>query len=228
MRRLMDVALALETPVAGELLLAGISDTNVDRAELAKYLRHIARNTPAEGLDRLADVVQKRFSDDIDFQAELLLAVNEGILQRGLTAEQGVRRWATWLTRELLESTAAIKLHWRADPAPGAPASEMPWIVESRSVQQKESRWENHPHPDHPTRSPWLAQKRNSSDGRRNENYITSLPPGGESLTGVLRSQPFTAPAELRFFSAATAGFRTPRRTTRISFVSSMPKPAPS
>ncbi len=207
MRRLMDVALAMETPVAGELLLAGISDTNVDRAELAKYLRHIARNTPAEGLDRLADVVQKRFSDDIDFQAELLLAVNEGILQRGMTAEQGVRRWATGLTRELLESTAAIKLHWRADPAPGAPASAMPWIIESRSLQQKESRWENHPHPDHPTRSPWLAQKRNSSDGRRNENYITSLPPGGESLTGVLRSQPFTAPAELRFFLCGHRGF---------------------
>ncbi len=207
MRRLMDVALALKGPIVGELLLAGISEANVGRAELAKYLRHIARNTPGEGLDRLADVVQEKFPGELDFQAELLLAINDGIVQRGLPAEQGVRRWATALTRELLESTGAIKLHWRADPAPGAPASEAPWIIESRNVQQKLSKWKNHPHPDHPTRSPWLAQVRNSSDGRRNETYITSLPEGGESLTGVLRSEPFTMPEELRFFLCGHRGY---------------------
>ena len=207
MRRLMDVALALEGPVAGELLLAGISEDNVGRTELAKYLRHIARNAPGEGLDRLAHLVQEKFSGELDFQAELLLAINEGIVQRGLTAEQGVRRWANALTHELLGSTSAIKLHWRADPALGAPASESPWIIESRNVQRKLAKWKNHPHPDHQTRSPWLAQARNSSDGRRNEIYITSLPDGGESLTGLLRSEPFTMPDELRFFLCGHRGY---------------------
>ena len=207
LRQLMDVALALKGSIAGELLLAGISDANVGRAELAKYLRHIARNTPGEGLDRLADMVQEKFPGEMDFQVELLLAINEGIVQRGLPVEQGIRRWATELTRKLLESTSEIKLHWRSDSVPGAPVSESPWIIEARNIERKLSKWKNYPHPDNPTSSPWLAQSRNSSDGRRNETYITSLPDGGESLTGVLRSEPFTMPEELHFFLCGHRGY---------------------
>ncbi len=206
LRHLLRVTLAVESPFAGELLLANLESVQLNNSELAKYLRHIARHTPKDGLDRLAAVVQKRFNDDINFQSELLLAINEGIVQRGLTAEKGILSWSNDLALELLAATESIKMHWRAEPVKGTPRSELPWIVRTHGIQL-ESNWKNHPHPKHPTRTPWVAQARNSSDGKKNERYVTSLPPGGESLTGVLRSVPFSMPAELRFYLNGHRGY---------------------
>jgi len=203
---LLRVALAVETPLSGELLLTNIESVQMNKTELSKYLRHIARNTPQNRLDRLATVVQKRFNNDTDFQAELLLVINEGIMQRGLTAEKGILSWANRLAKKLLASTEPIKMHWRADPVKGAPPSEFPWTVQTRGIRQ-ESNWKNHPHPKHPTRTPWVPQARNSRDGKKNELYVTSLPPGGESLTGILRSAPFAMPTELRFYLCGHRGY---------------------
>ena len=207
LRHLMRVALAVESPFAGELLLANLETAELGINEMAKTLRHIARNTPQGGLERLAAVVQKQFAADIDVQAELLLEINEGLVQRGLTAEKAVLHWARELAQKLLASAKSVETHWRSEPVKGTPPSALPWIVESRGVQPKASKWENHPHPEHPTRSPWLPQARNSNDGKRNERYATSLPPGGESLTGILRSAPFSMPDELRFFLCGHRGF---------------------
>jgi putative heme-binding domain-containing protein len=80
------------------------------------------------------------------------------------------------------------------------PPSGIPWIVQTRSIPASTPKWKNHPHPDHPTANPWIPQVRASNDGVTGLHYITSLPPGGESLTGVLRSVPFAMPAELTFF----------------------------
>src|SRR5207245_7807709 len=49
--------------------------------------------------------------------------------------------------------------------------------------------------------------KRVSADGDRSSWFLCSLPPGGESLTGVLRSRPFTIPAKLSFFLAGHDGY---------------------
>ncbi|MEC8972684.1 MAG: hypothetical protein VX509_02130, partial [Verrucomicrobiota bacterium] len=83
LRELMSVALGVNSPFAGSLLLDSLDDAGLGREQLTSYLRHIARNAPPEGLDQLAAVVQKRFPGNLDFQAELLLPINEGILQRG-------------------------------------------------------------------------------------------------------------------------------------------------
>src|SRR5207247_574495 len=50
--------------------------------------------------------------------------------------------------------------------------------------------------------NPWFLQKRASADGDKDSLFVCSLPPGGESLTGVLRSKPFTIPARLLFWLA--------------------------
>ena len=79
--------------------------------------------------------------------------------------------------------------------------------MQTRSIPASTPKWKNHPHPDHPTASPWIPQVRASNDGVTGLHYITSLPPGGESLTGVLRSVPFAMPAELTFFINGHRGF---------------------
>ena len=207
LRELMSVALGVQSPFAGSLLLDSLDDANLEPGQLTVYLRHIARNAPPDGLDRLVAVVQKQFSGNLDFQAELLLAINEGILQRGLTPEKGVLGWAEDLAGQLLATVGAVELHWVAGPAMGVPPSEIPWVVQKRNIPGKTPNWKNHLHPDHPTVSPWVLQRRASSDGVTGTRYITSLPAGGESLTGVLRSVTFAMPEELTFFINGHRGF---------------------
>src|SRR5256885_14876153 len=55
--------------------------------------------------------------------------------------------------------------------------------------------------------NPWFVQKRVSADGDKSSSFLCSLPPGAESLTGVLRSKPFTIPAKLSFFLAGHDGY---------------------
>ena len=55
--------------------------------------------------------------------------------------------------------------------------------------------------------NPWFVQKRASADGDKAAWFLCSLPPGGESLTGVLRSKPFSIPAKLNFFLAGHDGY---------------------
>ena len=207
LRELMSVALSVNSPFVASLLLANLHDAGIERGQLTVYLRHIARNAPPEGLDRLAAVVQKQFPGSLDFQSELLLAINDGIVQRGLTPERGVLGWAENLAGQLLAAAEPAGMHWVAEPAKGVPPSEIPWVVQTRSIPAKPPKWKKHPHPEHPTASPWVSQVRASSDGVAATRYITSLPPGGESLTGVLRSVPFAMPAELTFFINGHRGF---------------------
>ena len=207
LRHLMSVVLSVNSPFAGSLMLGNLENANLDRSQLVTYLRHIARNAPSEGLERLAAVMQKQFAADPDFQAELLLAINDGIIQRGLVPEQGVLDWAENLARQLLAANEAVGIQWVAEPAKGVPPSDIPWVVQSRNILVSKPRWENHPHHAHPTVSPWVTQVRASIDGVTGIHYITSLPPGGESLTGVLRSVAFAMPDELTFFINGHRGY---------------------
>ena len=173
LRHLMSVVLSVNSPFAGSLMLGSLENANLDRSQLVTYLRHIARNAPSEGLGRLVTVMQKQFTADLDFQAELLLAINDGIIQRGLVPEQGVLDWAENLARQLLAANEAVGIHWVAEPAKGVPPSDIPWVVQSRNILVSKPRWENHAHHAHPTVSPWVTQVRASSDGVTGIYYIT-------------------------------------------------------
>ena len=56
--------------------------------------------------------------------------------------------------------------------------------------------------------NPWFVQPRNSADGNTDAQWFPcSLPPGGEKLTGILRSRQFAIPERLSFFIAGHDGF---------------------
>ena len=204
---LLKIALAVDTLFSSELLLANLDTLEIEENQLTKNLRHIARNTPKEGLDRLARIIQKRFKDNIDFQAELLLAINDGILQRGLAVDTVLQNWAKRLVLQLLDSTESVKIYWSSEQVKGTPISDLPWAIITRNVLSQSSKWKNHVHPECPTRMPWISQARNSVDGKKNESYISSLSLGGESLTGILRSAPFEMPKELQFYLCGHRGY---------------------
>ncbi|HUS36414.1 MAG TPA: PVC-type heme-binding CxxCH protein [Verrucomicrobiae bacterium] len=56
-------------------------------------------------------------------------------------------------------------------------------------------------------KNPWFLQQRASADGNKGSTFLCSLPPGGESLTGVLRSRAFDVPSQITFFIAGHDGY---------------------
>lgn len=57
-----------------------------------------------------------------------------------------------------------------------------------------------------PGKNPWFLQSRKSADGAQ-AMFLCSLPPGGEGLTGVLRTRAFDVPSKLSFYVAGHDGY---------------------
>lgn len=172
-----EIALGAPTDESAAFLLSHVQKFSEPRDRLTAYLRHTARYAPAAQLDHLAGFVQRRFGDDLDLQFTLFKSVQAGLAQRDGNVTAGLRAWGVELVEKLL-----------------APVDEssIPWI--------------STPLKDTPTGSPWILQKRKSADGSEAE-FLSSLAPDGEALTGVLRSRPFHIPAKLAFFLAGHDGF---------------------
>ena len=171
-RAIADVALGVTTPDVGGFLVEHVEKYAAqDKVLASRYLRHAARFLPEARVDALAALAQGKFADDIDFQLALYRSVQEGLAQRGAQPPQGMRKWGAGLAEKLLAIEPDAD-RWLRRPLPGKPA-------------------------DAP--SPWILQPRQAAGGRT-VTLWSSLPPGGEGLTGVLRSEPFDAPPTLSFF----------------------------
>ena len=174
---LCDVAIGVQTAGAGHLVLNHARNFSRSRDDLTAYLRHAARFAPDAELDSLADLARTKFPEDLDFQYTLLKSVQDGLAQRGNRLRAGLRGWAVELADRFLESEND---------------TNVPWV----SIPLQEA-----------TESPWFLQKRSSADGDQESIFLCSLPPNGESLTGILRSRIFAVPAKLTFFLAGHDGF---------------------
>lgn len=185
---LADVALGLQSPGAGTLVLHHARKFAGSREAMLTYLRHAARCAPDGELDGMATLAREKFADDPDTQFALLKSVQDGLAQRGAKFPPGLRAWAAELATQFL--------------APGSEAS-LPWV--------------NVPQPI-PTESPWFLQKRPSADGDSESLFLCSLPPNGESLTGILRSRAFALPSQLSFYLAGHDGYpdRPPGRRNLV------------
>ena len=172
-------ALAVPAAEAGEFLVHHVQKYSESKETLANYLRHAARYAPEQEMDSLAAFTRAKFADDLDFQLALFKSVQQGTEQRGATISAGVHDWGADLAQRLLDSADAKALGWSNTPVEGIAN----------------------------TANPWFVQKRVSAAGDKSPWFLCSLPPGGESLTGVLRSKPFTLPAKLRFFLAGHDGY---------------------
>ncbi|MEY2429117.1 MAG: hypothetical protein QOJ40_2002, partial [Verrucomicrobiota bacterium] len=172
-----DVALGIKTAEVGTFLLQYIQNASEDREKLTAYLRHAVRYAPENQMGKLATFTRTKFAADIDFQLALFKSVQEGAAQRGSALDSAVRDWGAALAEQLFVSVDPNSLEWRNVP-----------IKASDNT------------------NPWFLEKRDSADGDKTSQFISSLSPGGEKLTGILRSKPFIIPARLSFFLAGHDG----------------------
>jgi putative heme-binding domain-containing protein len=175
--RIADVCLGIPEEEAADFLLEHIQAS--PKAErVGEYVRHASRHAGAEGAEKLAKFVRATFAENVDEQLAFFRAVQEGSAQRGAELGKEARMWGRELAGRLLDSASGEAQPWWNVPLPEArvPAN------------------------------PWFLQQRPSSDGDRDGAFLCSLPPGGEHLTGVLRSRPFEVPARLTFFLAGHDG----------------------
>jgi putative heme-binding domain-containing protein len=89
---------------------------------------------------------------------------------------------------------------------PSAPITR--WALNlAGSVLDEDPVWTYEPlDPAQPGKNPWFLQRRGSADGDKSM-FLCSLPPGGESLTGILRTHGFEVPSQLTFYIAGHDGF---------------------
>jgi putative heme-binding domain-containing protein len=174
-----NAALGVKSTAAGSFLIRHVRTASTDRETLAAVLRHAVRYAPEASFDDLATIARTKFADDPDLQLSLLKSIQQGIDQRGAKLSSGLRSWGTHLAEQLLADVDDAGITWFNTP-----------LINAAS----------------PT-NPWFLQKRPSADGDPQSVFLCSLPPAGESLTGLLRSKPFTIPATLTFWLAGHDGF---------------------
>ncbi|MEK7674827.1 MAG: HEAT repeat domain-containing protein [Verrucomicrobiota bacterium] len=178
-RAIADVAAAIPSRDAGSFLLAHIQTHPENQETMVRYLRHAARYVPEAQVDELALFARQEFAQDLDLQLALFKSVQEGTAQRGAALRTGVHVWGAELAERLLVSVDERALPWHNTPVEGMANPANPWFIEQRA----------------------------SADGDKASLFLCSLPPGGEPLTGLLRSKTFTLPAQLSFYLAGHDGF---------------------
>jgi putative heme-binding domain-containing protein len=173
-----DICLAIPHPDAATFLLDHIQSAKPSGGKLSEYVRHAARHTSEESLGRLTAYIRQTYANDPDDQLSFFKAIQEGSAQRGLQLTPEFRTWGHELAGSLLNSASSDNSAWRNLPVAGKPASA----------------------------NPWFLQIRESSDGDKSSTFLCSLPPGGEHLTGILRSKSFEVPDALSFYIAGHDG----------------------
>ncbi len=174
-----DVAVAVSSAEAASFLLHYVQHHPLDRDSITRDLRHIARYLPEQESADLVTVARQRFPHDLNLQLALFQSVQAGVEQRGDALSQPLHEWGADLAKGLLDAANDPNPAWQCRPVPGLAASTVPWF----------------------------RQKRTSADGDKDAIFLCSLPPGGEQLTGTLRSKTFVIPDHLDFFMAGHNGF---------------------
>jgi putative heme-binding domain-containing protein len=191
-RVIADVALGVKSAEAGRFLVKYIEGCSEPREKVAAYLKHAARYAPGVELGQLANFIEKQFADDLDFQLAMYKSAQEGASQKGNEVAPAVRDWASNLDERLFAATDNKALEWHNSPMKG-----------------------------HDPTDPWVVEKRTSSDGDKESEFLCSLAPGGEKYTGIVRSKTFVIPEKLAFFMAGHDGppGKGPRKKNLIRLV---------
>jgi putative heme-binding domain-containing protein len=173
-QELASVCLAIPTQTAAAILLRYLQshDDNV-----TAYLQHAARYADASGIDDIVLIAKSKAAADVEFQAQIVQSLANGLAQRGGAGSRQLTNWANQVAEKLLASSDGDGIAWTAVPIDGLPPSENPWVIAPRP----------------------------SRDGKKESLFYYSLPKG-EQRTGIYRSGTFVLPEKLSFWCAGHSG----------------------
>ena len=137
-RAFASVATSLTNAEAATFLVRHVETHAEPAATLASYVTHAARYAPAADLPKLASLGRKQFAADLDAQAALFKAMQDGLATRGGALPPDLRAWGTDLAGQLL------------------------------AAAPKQAAWTYVPHnPDRPGPNPFAFQLRTCADGQK-------------------------------------------------------------
>jgi putative heme-binding domain-containing protein len=176
---LADVAVAVPSEGAGDYLVWYASHFSVDKTFLSQSFKHAARYASKSGLNAMAQMAPRKFAKLPDLQLELFESIRQGMLVRGDAMTSGISNWGSQLVQQILQEKDSKDELWSFRSLPGLKK----------------------------TPNPWFIQQRSSQDGVSDAKFLCSLPPGGESFTGILRSPDFKCPSKFDFYLAGHDGY---------------------
>ena len=140
------------------------------------YLSHVVRFAPQSEMEPMVKFIRSHFGDDLDYQLSLFQSAREATAQRGTAMSEAIKDWGKDIAAHLVVS-----------------------------LNEQSQLWVNHHFEANGSQpNPWAYQEIGCADGKK-AKLFSSLP-GGESLTGILRSKTFTIPEKLSFFIAGHDG----------------------
>lgn len=172
-QELLVIARSVNSTEAAGYVLSQLKSHPGNPAETARTLTPLATLLPATDLMAYA---KERFGQDPGTQADLLLAIADGVQQRGELPGSDLTSWGNSLAADLLAHAEAPA--WIAIADPKSPAS--PWVLQSRNSTDKGE-----------------IEVISSLDGAGAEP---------EGRMGTLRSVAFAAPASFSFYLCGHSG----------------------
>lgn len=178
---LASIARAVASPEAAAFLFQWIRKSPGSREEMVSAVQHIAANPGVVSAEEVAAFAREKLADDLMLQGAVVQALITGLEQQRRPVADGLAQWAAELSDKILNGIdLASATAWEEHAYPGAAAS----------------------------RSPWVLQERECSDGQK-ALFLSSLELGGEapeSRTGVVRSRTFPRPDKFSFWLCGHRG----------------------
>lgn len=200
-----ELALAIPEPAAAlwafrqsrSVALPAASSQAVLPPLLERATQNVARWAEPAALEEIVTLAQGDFARSPALQQALLQAVVAGWKQRaaGAGPPASARRWATAVATRLLDGGHPSTAAWTALPLAAADAAASAAAAGSADTGAVGRAGAN---------GPWGVRNRKCADGREIPVFDSIV--GGESLTGVLRSAPFSVPESLSFWICGQNG----------------------
>ena len=131
-RAFATVAGSVTNAEAASFLLKHVQSHAEPPEVLARYITHAARYAPDAELGTVAALAKKQFAADLDTQAALFKALQEGLAARGGALPPDLRAWGTDLAGQLL-APAAQPATWTYVPLNADKPGPNPFAFEERN-----------------------------------------------------------------------------------------------
>ena len=132
LQAIMDILPAVPGEHAALLRLDLFTKLDAPAAEVAKHFPSIIKNAPADRLNDIAALAQKKMPDD----AAALSAILTALDQRGVPPGDALREWAAALVPRLLAAKAG---GWSIKSIASIPSTENPWTLQDRKSADGET-----------------------------------------------------------------------------------------